>query len=137
MSLSNCKIIEFPKISDLRGNLTFIEGMTHIPFDIKRVYYLYDIPGGEERAAHAHRSLHQVMIAISGSFTVTLDDGSDRRQLHLNRAFTGLYISPMIWRNLDNFSSGAVCLVLASDIYDEGDYFRNYRTFLSAARGAC
>lgn len=134
MPLNDCKIIELPKIMDHRGNLTFIEGNRHIPFDIKRVYYLYDVPGGASRAAHGHRDLSQLMISMSGSFDVTLDDGFDKKTFHLNRSYYGLYIPPMIWRDLDNFSSGAVCMVLASDFYDEGDYFRDYDNFINAAR---
>lgn len=135
MSISNCKIIDLPKITDPRGNLTFIEGERNISFEIKRVYYLYDVPGGATRAAHGHRNLHQLMISMSGSFDVTLDDGYEKKVFHLNRSYYGLYIPPMIWRDLDNFSSGAVCMVLASDVYDEADYFRDYDTFLAAARG--
>lgn len=134
MSISNCKIIDLPKITDQRGNLTFIESERHISFEIKRVYYLYDVPGGATRAAHGHRNLHQLMISMSGSFDVTLDDGHEKKVFHLNRSYYGLYIPPMIWRDLDNFSSGAVCMVLASDVYDEADYFRDYDTFLAAAR---
>ncbi len=135
MPLDDCRIIELPKIQDQRGNLTFIEAGRHVPFEIKRVYYLYDVPGGATRAAHGHRSLHQLMIAMSGSFDVTLDDGKEKKLFHLNRSYFGLYIPPMMWRDLDNFSSGAVCMVLASDYYDENDYFRNYDNFLKAARG--
>jgi dTDP-4-dehydrorhamnose 3,5-epimerase-like enzyme len=135
MPLCDCRIIELPKIQDHRGNLTFIEAERHVPFEIKRVYYLYDVPGGSARAAHGHRSLNQLMIAMSGSFDVTLDDGREKKLFHLNRSYFGLYIPPMIWRDLDNFSSGAVCMVLASDYYDENDYFRNYDDFLKAARG--
>lgn len=135
MPLDDCRIIELPKIQDQRGNLTFIEADRHVPFEIKRVYYLYDVPGGATRAAHGHRSLHQLMIAMSGSFDVTLDDGKEKKLFHLNRSYFGLYIPPMMWRDLDNFSSGAVCMVLASDYYDENDYFRNYDNFLKAARG--
>lgn len=134
MSLQDCRLIELPKISDPRGNLTFVEGLNHIPFDIARVYYLYDVPGGATRAAHGHRALHQLMIAMSGSFDVTLDDGNGKRKYHLNRSYFGLYIPPMIWRDLDNFSSGSVCMVLASARYDEADYFRDYGQFLDAAR---
>ena len=132
MSLDNCKIIELPKISDQRGNLTFLEGGTHVPFDIKRVYYLYDVPGGSERGAHGHKELEQLMIAMSGSFDVTLDDGNSKRRFSLNRPYYGLYVPPMTWRELDNFSSGSVCMVLASDVYDESDYFREYSDFISA-----
>jgi hypothetical protein len=128
------RIIDLPKIQDARGNLTFVEEGRHIPFDIKRVYYLYDVPGGASRAAHGHKELHQLMIAMSGSFDVTLDNGFEKKQFHLNRSYFGLYLPPMTWRDLDNFSSGAVCLVLASDYYNEGDYFRNYDEFLENAR---
>ena len=134
MSLSDCKIIQLPKIQDQRGNLTFIESDRHIPFDIKRVYYLYDVPGGSSRAAHGHKKLHQLMIAMSGSFDVTLDDGKEKKTFHLNRSYSGLYIPPMMWRDLDNFSSGAVCMVLASEYYDEQDYFREYADFIQAVK---
>lgn len=132
MSLSKCQMVDLPKISDPRGNLTFIEGGRHIPFDIQRVYYLYDVPGGAERGGHAHKALSQLIVAMSGSFDVVLDDGSAKRRVHLNRSYNGLYICPMIWRELDNFSSGAVCMVLASNLYDESDYYRNYDEFVSA-----
>ena len=130
MSLKNCKIIELPKISDPRGNLTFVEGGNQIPFDIKRVYYLYDVPGGAERGGHAHKALSQLIIAMSGSFDVILDDGNEQKRVHLNRSYQGLYVCPMIWRELDNFSSGSVCMVLASNIYDESDYYREYEDYL-------
>lgn len=133
MALEDCKLIELPKITDRRGNLTFIEEGRHIPFDIKRVYYLYDVPGGAVRAGHGHQALHQLMIAMSGSFDVTLDDGKNTRRFHLNRSYQGLYVPPMMWRDLDNFSSGAVCMVLASDFYDEADYYRDKDSFLAAA----
>jgi len=135
MSVENCKIVELPKIHDSRGNLTFVEGSRHVPFDIKRIYYLYDVPGGASRAAHGHKALHQLMIAMSGSFNITVDDGIRTRQFHLNRSYQGLYIPPMIWRDLDNFSSGSVCMVLASDYYDEADYFRNRDDFIRAVHG--
>jgi len=130
--LDKCRIIEFPVISDPRGNLTFIENHTHIPFDIQRVYYLYDVPGGSSRAGHAHRNLQQVLIAMSGSFDVELDDGREKRRYHLNRSYYGLLISHMVWREIDNFSSGSVCMALASLPYDEADYFREYEDFLAA-----
>lgn len=133
MSIGDCKIIEFPKITDSRGNLSFIEGNRHVPFDIKRIYYLYDVPGGATRAGHAHKMLEQVIIAISGSFDIVLDDGYSKKRFHLNRSYYGLYISSMVWREIDNFSSGSVCLVLASTFYDEADYYRNYSDFLSLA----
>jgi dTDP-4-dehydrorhamnose 3,5-epimerase-like enzyme len=134
MSIEKCRIIELPKITDTRGNLTFIESGRHIPFEIKRTYYLYDVPGGASRAAHAHRELHQLMIAMAGSFDVTLDDGRTKKKFHLNRSYFGLYIPPMIWRDLDNFSSGSVCMVLASDFYDEAEYIRDYSEFQSLTR---
>lgn len=135
MSLENCRIIELPKISDPRGNLTFIEGANHIPFDIRRVYYTYDVPGGAERGGHAHKELQQLIMAMSGSFDVTLDDGHKKSKFHLNRSYHGLYVCPMMWREIDNFSSGSVCMVLASEFYNESDYFRDYDDFLSAVRG--
>ena len=131
--LKNVRIIELPIVREPRGNLTFIEGGRHVPFEIRRVYYLYDVPGGAERAGHAHKGLHQLMVAMSGSFDVHLDDGFEKRTFHLNRSYYGLYICPMIWRTIDNFSSGSVCSVLASDYYDESDYFRDYQEFLAAA----
>lgn len=137
MPVEQCRIFDLPKIQDSRGNLTFVEGGRHVPFDIKRIYYLYDVPGGASRAAHGHRALHQVMIAMSGSFNITVDDGKQTREFHLNRSYQGLYIPPMIWRDLDNFSSGSVCMVLASDYYDETDYFRNREDFIRAANGEC
>ncbi len=136
MSLSHCHIIDLPKIADPRGNLTFIEGNRHIPFDIKRVYYLYDIPGGSERGAHGHRNLKQLIVAMSGSFDVVLDDGFNKKSFHMNRSYFGLYVSPMIWRDITNVSSGAVLMVLASEFYSEDDYFRDYNLFLLAARKA-
>lgn len=131
-SLENCRIIDLPRILDIRGNLTFLEGNKHVPFDIARVYYLYDIPGGAERGGHAHKELQQLIIAISGSFYVMLDDGREKKRIHLNRSYQGLYVCPMIWRELDNFSSGSVCLVLASNRYDESDYYRDYTQYISA-----
>lgn len=132
MSLNECRIIDLPKIQDPRGNLTFVESDFHIPFEIKRVYYLYDVPGGAERGGHAHKALNQLIIAMSGSFDVVLDDGTQKKRYHLNRSYHGLYVCPMIWRELDNFSSGSVCMVIASNRYDEDDYFRDYTNFLAA-----
>jgi hypothetical protein len=131
-SVDLCKIIELPKITDPRGNLTFIEGGNQVPFDIRRVYYLYDVPGGAERGGHAHKGLSQLIIAMSGSFDVVLNDGEDIKRVHLNRSYNGLFVCPMIWRELDNFSSGSVCMVLASNKYDEKDYFRDYSEFMHA-----
>jgi len=132
MSIDRCKILDLPKIHDARGNLTFIEGNVHVPFDIQRVYYLYDVPGGSERGGHAHVQLQQFIVAMSGSFDVILDDGQGKKRVHLNRSYNGLYICPMIWRELDNFSSGAVCMVLASTRYEESDYIRDYEQFQCA-----
>lgn len=136
MALDDCRLIDLPKISDPRGNLTFIEGSRHIPFDIKRVYYLYDVPGGAERGAHGHRNLQQFIVAMSGSFDVILDDGFGKKLIHMNRSYYGLYVSPLMWRDITNVSSGAVLMVLASELYDEADYFRDYDRFLEAARSA-
>ncbi|MGC8493798.1 MAG: sugar 3,4-ketoisomerase [Syntrophobacteraceae bacterium] len=132
ISIDECKIIDLPKITDSRGNLTFVEGQVHLPFDIKRVFYLYDVPGGAERAGHALKTCHQFLIAMSGSFDVVLYDGREKRRVHLNRSYYGLHIHPMIWRELDNFSSGSVCLALASGTYDPEDYHREYDAFLKA-----
>lgn len=134
MGIETCRFIDMPIINDPRGNLSFIEGERHVPFEIKRVYYLYDVPGGAHRGGHAHRKLHQLVIAMSGSFDIVLDDGERTRRYHLNRSYYGLYIAPMMWREMDNFSSGSVCLVLASDYYDESDYYRDHGAFLEAAR---
>ena len=133
-SLEHCGVVELPRIQDRRGNLTFVEAGRHVPFDIQRVYYLYDVPGGAERGGHGHHRLRQLIIAMSGSFDVVLDDGSRRVRYHLNRSYTGLYVCPMIWRELDNFSSGSVCLVLASEPYDEADYLRDFDEFRAAVR---
>ncbi|WP_417811906.1 sugar 3,4-ketoisomerase [Thalassospira alkalitolerans] len=132
MSIHHCKIMELPKISNAQGNLTFIEGNNHVPFDIRRVYYLYDVPGGAVRGGHAHKNLHQLIVAMSGSFDIVIDDGNEKQRFHLNRSYQGLYICPMIWRELDNFSSGSVCMVLASNLYDEDDYYRDYGSFMKA-----
>lgn len=131
MTIERCKLIELPKISDPRGNLSFIEAGQHIPFDIKRVYYLYDVPGGSDRGSHAHKTLHQFIVAMSGSFDVVLDDGKAQKRIHLNRSYYGLYVCPMMWRYLDNFSSGAVCMVLASAHFNESDYIRDHGEFLN------
>lgn len=130
MSIERCRITELPKIHDPRGNLTFVEANAHVPFAIERVYYLYDVPGGASRHGHAHKELHQFIIAMSGSFDVSLDDGKDKERVHLNRSYNGLYVCPMVWRELDNFSSGSVCMVLASAKFDEADYIRDYAEFM-------
>jgi hypothetical protein len=132
MKISQCRIINLPKVAEPRGNLTFIEGDRHVPFAIQRVYYLYDVPGGSERGGHAHKGLHQLIVAMAGSFDVIIDDGQEKKRFHLNRSYYGLYVCPMIWRELDNFSSGSVCMVLASNYYDEADYYRDYQAFLKA-----
>lgn len=129
-TIHDCRIIDLRKIGDPRGNLTPIEGGADIPFDIKRVYYLYDVPGGESRGAHAHKELQQLIVAASGSFTITLDDGKEKKSFTLNRSYYGLLIVPGIWRDLDDFSSGAVLLCLASEHYDAADYIRDYNEFL-------
>lgn len=132
--IERCRLIDLPIITDPRGNLTFVEGGKQAPFEIRRVYYLYDIPGGAERGGHAHKELQQLIIAMSGSFDVVLDDGYAQERVHMNRSYYGLYVGTMVWREIDNFSSGSVCLVLASTFYDEADYYRDYETFLTAAR---
>lgn len=129
-TIYDCRIVDLRKIHDVRGNLTPIEGGKDIPFDIKRVYYLYDVPGGESRGSHAHKQLQQLIVAASGSFSVTLDDGQEKKLFNLNRSYYGLLIVPGIWRTIDDFSSGAVLLCLASDHYDAEDYIRDYNAFL-------
>lgn len=130
-SVFDCSIIELDKHhSDRKGNLSVVENGSTFPFDVKRVYYLYDVPGGESRGAHAHKDLIQLIIAASGSFRVTLDDGMIKRSFFLNRPYQGLYVKPGLWRDLDDFSSGAVCMVLASDVYQKEDYIRDYNEFL-------
>jgi len=127
--LDECKIVNFPKVTDYRGNLSFIEENRQIPFKIKRVYYLYDVPSGATRGGHAHKTLQQLVIALSGSFDIILDDGMQRRKFFLNRPHYGLYIPPKVWRELENFSSNSVALSLVSEVYDESDYIRNYDSF--------
>jgi hypothetical protein len=134
MSVHDCKLIDLPKIADPRGNLTFVEGNRHIPFEIKRLFHLYDVPGGESRAGHALRTCEQFIIAMAGSFDVLLDDGTERQRVQLNRSYHGLYVPAMIWRELENFSSGSVCAVLASEAYSEDGYFRSYRSFQRAVK---
>lgn len=127
----DCTVIELNKHHAPQGNISVVENNKEVPFGIKRVYYLYDVPGGESRGAHAHKELYQLIIAASGSFTVTLDDGEVKRTFLLNRPYQGLLIVPGIWRTLDDFSSGSVCMVLASEKYDEKDYIRTYEEFIN------
>jgi len=131
--LDRCRLIELPRIPDPRGSLTFIEGGRHIPFRMQRTYWIYDVPGGEVRGSHAYRRLEEFVIALSGSFEVEVDDGLSRRTIVLNRSYYGLYIPPLIWRQLKSFSTNSVCLIAASAAYDEGDYLRDYPEFLEAA----
>ena len=126
----NCSVIELNKVHNRSGNLTAVEGNSDIPFDVKRLYYLYDVPGGAERGGHAHKGLHQLIIAASGCFDVVIDDGKNKKVIELNRPYYGLYVCPGIWRELINFSSGAICLVLASEKYDAADYIREYKEFI-------
>jgi hypothetical protein len=135
MDVSEAKIIDLPKICDPRGNLTVVEALKQIPFNISRVYWVYDVPGGESRGGHAHIRLKQLLIALSGSFTVTLDDGKNKRTFLLNHPYQGLIIETGIWRTLDDFSSGAVCLVLASEPFYEEDYIRDYDSFIKYVAG--
>lgn len=130
-SVYDCTIIELDKHHHSKGNISVVENGKDIPFFVKRTYYLYDVPGGESRGGHAHKELSQLIVAASGSFTVTLDDGNVRRTFLLNRPYQGLYVVPGIWRTLDDFSSGSVCLVLASHKYDEADYIRDYNDYLT------
>jgi hypothetical protein len=129
-TIADCDLIQLPKKNNIAGSSTLLHGGIEVPFDIKRVYYLYDVPGGESRGAHAHKNLHQLLIAASGSFDVTLDDGQSKRTITLSRPFIGLHIKPGIWRDITNFSSGVICLVLASELYKEEDYIRDYDEFL-------
>ena len=133
MGLDACQLVELPKITDLRGNLTFAESDRHVPFGVQRVFYIYDVPTGASRGAHAHRQQHQFLICLSGSFDVELDDGREQKVVHLNRPWKGLHIPPMIWAAEVNFDPGTVCLVLASDRYVEADYIREYEEFLALA----
>jgi WxcM-like protein len=124
------ELLDLPRVPDRRGSLTFLEGGRHVPFDIARVYYLYDVPASATRAGHAHYRLIQLLIAAAGSFDVNLDNGSEKASIHLDRPYRGLLLRPMVWRTIDGFSGGAMCLVLASTAYDEADYIRDYSTFL-------
>lgn len=130
-TVEDCVLLALPRIDDPRGKLTFVEGGRHLPFEIRRVFYLYDVPTEESRGAHAHRNLHQVLICLSGSFNVAVDDGTSTRLIHLNRPWQGLHVPPMIWAAEVDFDPGSVCLVLASDRYDEADYIRHYNEYLA------
>ena len=132
--IENCKIIKLERIGNPRGNLTFIESFNHLPFKIKRVYYISEIPQGAKRGAHAHQALHQFIIALSGSFDIELDDGANKKKITLSKNDEGIYICPMIWRDIDNFSDNAICLVLASEYYDELDYYRDYGSFIKETK---
>lgn len=135
-SVYDCSIIELSRHhSDRKGNISVVQNNYTVPFEVKRVYYLYDVPGGESRGAHAHRDLSQLIVAASGSFRVTLDDGNVKRSFVLNRPYQALYVKPGIWRDLDDFSSGAVCLVLASEVYQPEDYIRDYDEFIEFRKG--
>lgn len=134
-SVYNCCIVELPKIHNRAGNITVLENNIHVPFEVKRVYYLYDVPGGEDRGGHAHENLQQFIIAVSGAFEVLIDDGINKKIVHLNRPYIGLHIVPGIWRELLNFSSGSICMSLASELYDEKDYIRDYETFKNTVEG--
>jgi len=127
--IDNCKLLKLPKVENPAGSLTSVENHYTAPFDIKRVYYLYDVPGGSERGGHAHKELQQFLIAVSGAFDVKLDDGENKKIIRLDRPYFGLHIVPGIWREINNFSSGSVLLVLASHFYDESDYIRKYKVF--------
>jgi dTDP-4-dehydrorhamnose 3,5-epimerase-like enzyme len=132
MDINDCKFINLPKIEDSRGSISFIEGNNHIPMALKRLYYIYDVPAGSKRGCHAHTDNYELIIAISGSFDVLIDNGKSKKKFHLNRPHIGLFVPPMFWRELENFSSESVCLVAASLEYDEGDYYRDYNDFLKA-----
>jgi dTDP-4-dehydrorhamnose 3,5-epimerase-like enzyme len=134
MNVQDCKIIELPKVSDPRGNLTFIEGDRNIPFTIKRAYWIYDVPGGEIRGGHSYRNLRELIVAVSGSFDVVVNDGRDRKVFSLNRSYFGLYVPNMIWRDLENFSTNSLCFILASEVYSEADYIRDYGEFMALKR---
>ncbi len=134
-SIYNCNVMDLSKIHNPSGNITIVQSDSELPFRVKRVYYLYDVPGGSERGGHAHKTLQQLIVAASGSFDVILDDGFMKKTVHLNRPNYGLMVVPGIWREIINFSSGAICLVLASDLYNPSDYIRNYQEFIELKNG--
>ncbi len=133
MSIKKCKLVTLPKIADERGLLSFVEGKQHIPFEIKRIFYLYNVPKMKTRGAHAHKTLHQFIISFGDGLDIKMDDGHEKQSLQLNKPWQGLYIPPMIWTSVENFCDNSICMVLASDSYDEADYYRNYDAFLRAA----
>lgn len=133
-TIDDCRLIELPRIGDAKGDLTFLENCRHLPFEIRRVFYLYGVPAGGSRGAHAHKTLHQAMVCLAGGFDVLLDDGERQRTVRLERPWELLYVPPMIWDAELNFAAGSICLVMASDLYDEADYIRDYGAFLTAAR---
>lgn len=135
-SIFDCNIIHLPKIHSRQGNITPVQNNVNIPFEVKRIYYLYDIPGGESRGAHGHKELESIIIAVSGSFDITIDDGFNKKTVQLNRPYLGLNLKPGMWRDISNFSSGAICLVLASEKFDKNDYLRNYNDFLKFKKNA-
>jgi hypothetical protein len=133
-SINDCKLIKLPKIHNRAGNITPIQNIQNIPFEIKRVYYLYDVPAGSDRGGHAHKRLYQLILAASGSFDIIIDDGRENKVINMNQPYIGLVLVPGIWRELNNFSSGSICLVLASEFYSEEDYIRDYNAFISQVK---
>jgi oxalate decarboxylase/phosphoglucose isomerase-like protein (cupin superfamily) len=136
MSLTDVRLIDFPKILDERGNLSFIQNIDQLPFVVKRVYWIYDVPGGEQRGGHAYKSLQEIIIALSGSFDVIVDDGSGEKKITLNRSYYGVYIPKMIWRRLENFSTNSLAFIAADQPYDAGDYIRDYQDFQQLTSGS-
>ena len=135
MTVKDCKLLKLPKVASEAGSISFVQSITHVPFNIQRIYYLYDLPEQAARGAHGHKKLQQLIIAVAGAFDFIVDDGYEKKTFRLNRPDEGLYVTPMIWRDLCNFEPNSVCLVLASELYDEDDYYRNYDNFLKDARG--
>ncbi len=133
-TVDDCRLLELPRMQSAAGSITPVEGGREVPFAIERVYYLYDVPGGESRGGHAHRALQQLIVSVMGSFDIVLDDGASRKTVRLDRAYQGLYVPRLIWRELINFSSGGICMVLASQPYEEADYIRDYTEFLECKR---
>jgi hypothetical protein len=135
-TVNDCRMLDLPRVALPEGNITPVEGCREIPYEIERIFYLYDVPGGAERGGHAHRTLQQTVVAVMGAFTVVLDDGHERRTVLLNRAYQGIYVPPLIWSELSSFSSGGICLALVSAHYDEADYVRDYSRFIEIKRGS-